>query len=69
MISRYNVQIKGSTYAKYYFELRSLFKDETEFPLTPLQTMRAQILEDKSKSVRPKSNTVVLYFIDWSECA
>ena len=24
----YNVQIKGSTYAKYYFELRSLFKDE-----------------------------------------
>ena len=31
---QYNVTVKASLYAKYYFELRSLFKDsEKEFPL------------------------------------
>lgn len=34
---QYNVTVKSQLYAKYYFELRSLFKqNEKEFPLTPL---------------------------------
>ena len=35
-ILQYNVIVKGPLYAKYYFELRSLFKKEEEFPLAPL---------------------------------
>lgn len=35
---QYNVTVKASLYAKYYFELRSLFKDsQKEFPLKPLE--------------------------------
>ena len=34
---QYNVTVKANLYAKYYFELRALFKDnEKEFPLVPL---------------------------------
>lgn len=34
---QYNVTVKSSLYAKYYFELRALFKDnEREFPLVPI---------------------------------
>ena len=34
---QYNVAVKSNLYAKYYFELRALFKDNTkEFPLVPL---------------------------------
>jgi len=34
---QYNVTVKSSLYAKYYFELRALFKDnEKEFPLVPI---------------------------------
>ena len=34
---QYNVTVTSKLYAKYYFELRALFKDsETEFPLVPL---------------------------------
>jgi len=47
----YNVQIKGSTYAKYYFELRSLFKEKSEFPLMPLNVLHQKELEEKSNNV------------------
>ena len=34
---QYNVTVKSSLYAKYYFELRALFKEnEKEFPLVPI---------------------------------
>ena len=34
---QYNVTVKSNLYAKYYFELRGLFKDnEKEFPMKPL---------------------------------
>lgn len=38
--------MKSNLYAKYYFELRGLFKDnEKEFPLKPLDKMDAINLE------------------------
>ena len=37
---QYNVTVKASLYAKYYFELRSLFKEsEKEFPLKELDSL------------------------------
>ena len=34
---QYNVTVKSNLYAKYYFELRALFKDnDKEFPLIPI---------------------------------
>ena len=37
---QYNVTVKSSLYAKYYFELRALFKDnEKEYPLVPIDRM------------------------------
>ena len=36
---QYNVTVKSSLYAKYYFELRALFKEnEKEFPLVPIDS-------------------------------
>ena len=41
--------MKASLYAKYYYELRTLYKDnEKEFPLTPLSTFDAGKLEIRS---------------------
>jgi len=49
LIYRYNVTVKASLYAKYYYELRTLYKDnEKEFPLTPLSTTDAGKLEIRS---------------------
>jgi len=46
----YSVHLKGSEYAKYYFELRSLaVKDSRKFPLKPLDKEARQKLEEKSK--------------------
>ena len=46
---QYNVTVKSSLYAKYYFELRALFKDnEKEFPLKPLDQLEAKKLEVRS---------------------
>ena len=43
---QYNVTVKSNLYAKYYFELRALFKDsEKEFPLKPLSKDDAVNLE------------------------
>jgi hypothetical protein len=33
---KYNVTVNAGLYAKYYYELRALFKGEEEFPLTTL---------------------------------
>ena len=38
--------VKSNLYAKYYFELRALYKDnEKEFPLKPLEKADAMNLE------------------------
>lgn len=43
---QYNVTVKSNLYAKYYFELRALYKDnEKEFPLKPLTKSDAVNLE------------------------
>lgn len=43
---QYNVTVKSSLYAKYYFELRALFKDnEKEFPLVPIDRSEEKKLE------------------------
>jgi len=49
---QYNVTVKSSLYAKYYFELRALFKNESEFPLSPLDVHSAQKLEARSEEVK-----------------
>jgi len=43
---QYNVTVKSSLYAKYYFELRALFKEnEKEYPLVPIDKHEEQKLE------------------------
>lgn len=45
--------VKSSLYAKYYFELRALFKDnEKEFPLKALDKRDAEKLEIRSKEYK-----------------
>lgn len=47
---QYNVTVKASLYAKYYFELRSLFQDsQKEFPLKPLDHSDSKKLELRSE--------------------
>lgn len=56
---RYNVTVKSSLYAKYYFELRALFKDnEKEFPLKPLDKRDAEKLEIRSKEYKESFEAV-----------
>lgn len=50
---QYNVTVKSNLYAKYYFELRALFKDnEKEFPLKALDKADAEKLELRSKEYK-----------------
>lgn len=50
---QYNVTVKSNLYAKYYFELRALFKDnEKEFPMKPLDKKDAENLELRSKDYK-----------------
>jgi hypothetical protein len=60
---QYNVTVKAALYAKYYYELRALFKGESEFPLTPLDVHQVTIfyniiqsaqLEARSQDVQVK---------------
>ena len=45
--------MKSNLYAKYYFELRGLFKDnEKEFPLKPIDKVEAERLEIRSKDYK-----------------
>ena len=47
--TRYNVTVKASLYAKYYYELRELYKyNEKEFPLVPLSVTDMSKLEIRS---------------------
>uniref|UniRef100_A0A0G4GAJ6 Cyclin N-terminal domain-containing protein n=1 Tax=Chromera velia CCMP2878 TaxID=1169474 RepID=A0A0G4GAJ6_9ALVE len=49
---QYHVNVKPSTYAKYYFELRSFFansSEDSEMPLQPLNNTTAERLEKRSK--------------------
>jgi hypothetical protein len=47
------VTVKSNLYAKYYFELRALFKDnEKEFPMKPLDKKDAENLEVRSKDYK-----------------
>jgi len=47
-------------YAKYYFELRALFRDnEKEFPLKPLDKRDADRLEIRSKDYKDSFETAV----------
>ena len=51
--------VKSNLYAKYYFELRALFRDnEKEFPLTPLDKRDAEKLELNSRSYKEKFEKV-----------
>jgi len=50
---QYNVTVKSNLYAKYYFELRALFKDnEKEFPMRALDKAAAEKLELRSKEYK-----------------
>ncbi|CAK92817.1 unnamed protein product (macronuclear) [Paramecium tetraurelia] len=49
---QYNVTVKGDLYAKYYFELRALFKGDQEFPLYPLDVTQSANLEARSADVQ-----------------
>ena len=51
---KYNVTVKSSLYAKYFFELRGLYKSTTEFPLQPLNEMQAAQLEARSSELGGK---------------
>lgn len=45
--------VKSNLYAKYYFELRALFKDnEKEFPLKPINKQDAEKLEIRSREYK-----------------
>ena len=51
--------VKSNLYAKYYFELRALFKDnEKEFPMKPLDKKDAEALEVRSKDYKNKFENV-----------
>jgi hypothetical protein len=49
---QFSVTVKSSLYAKYYFELRALFKENaSEFPLEPLDKVKAEELEGRSAHI------------------
>ena len=55
---QYNVTVKSNLYAKYYFELRALFRDnEKEFPVKPLDNNQAEQLEVRSKNYKDTFET------------
>lgn len=51
---KYNVKVNSSLYAKYYFQLRALYKTETDFPLKPLNEQQAALLEARSSELAGK---------------
>ena len=55
---QFSVTVKSSLYAKYYFELRALFKENAaEFPLQPLDKVKAEELEGRSSHVGKSEKT------------
>ena len=56
---QYNVTVQVNLYAKYYFELRALFKDnDKEFPLQPLSNKKAKELEINSSIFKTNMDAV-----------
>lgn len=56
---QYNVTVQANLYAKYYFELRALFRDnEREFPIVPLDKHEAEKLEIESPMFGSTTNRV-----------
>ena len=56
---QYNVTVQANLYAKYYFELRALFRDnEREFPIVPLDKHEAEKLEIESPMFGSLTNRV-----------
>jgi len=49
---QYNVTVKSTLYAKYYFELRALFRSEDEFPVKALNVDEAAKLESRSEELK-----------------
>ena len=50
---QYNVTVKSNLYAKYYFELRNLFKDnEKDFPMQQIDANDAALLEQRSREYK-----------------
>lgn len=47
----YNVNVKQNVYVRYYFELKSLFKNDENFPLSQITQEKAQQIEATSKKV------------------
>ena len=54
--------VKSTLYAKYYFELRALFKNASEFPLKPMDEMTGIALEARSKEASVKAKLDPLSF-------
>lgn len=51
--------VRSNLYAKYYFELRALFKDnEKEFPMKPLDKKDAEALELRSKDYKDQFDSI-----------
>jgi len=48
---QYNVTVKAGLYARYYFELRGLYKNDSDFPLLPLDAEQGKKLEARSREV------------------
>jgi len=46
---QYNVTVKATLYARYYFELRGLYKNDSEFLLAPLDVEQGKKLEASSR--------------------
>lgn len=46
---QYNVTVKAGLYARYYFELRGLYKNDNDFPLAPLDVEQGKKQEAKSR--------------------
>lgn len=52
---QFNVTLKSSVYAKYYFEIRSFAKRNAKnFPLKPLDKAGSKRLEERSKGIEEK---------------
>jgi len=51
---QYNVTVKSSLYAKYYFELRALFQNESDFGIKRLNDDEAKSLESRSAKFKEK---------------
>ena len=45
----YSVTVKAALYAKYYFELRGLFNESNNFPITMIENDKARELEGRSQ--------------------